>query len=172
MPEIVHLAMKNINQDKNFKDDLGQHAVLMTFLFELADFNVFKFDKVTFDKHLIEFLGEGFTKCYFRRSLIYNNQSGKLSNHIAKFITNAQISLKTDKVSNRWDSLLGLLTIARQAFPDHAPMGDASLEYALLNDLCFKMFGTLSPIKKLDVVNGYFNATSAPVAPSNELVTK
>ena len=142
----------------NYEDKHGHHAAVLSQLFAIADYREFNIIGSNYESHLFGLLDASFLKRLFRKSIIYAGQSGDLSNRIGKFVTVASIGRKETLTSVRWDSLLKVVSTAKKSFASNSdPIFDTSLEYALLNDLCFKLFGTLSPLNKLGLIDGQFN---------------
>src|ERR1035437_1512630 len=144
IPEIVLVEFRVYDSAPTiYKEEAGVHAMIMITLLDLADDNeAFNGSDSKFDEHLMTLLIEGLQKRYFRNSRIYSHQSSLLSSVLKKFVGRAYGMLPLSKY--RWNSLCHIIAMSEPFFSggDENKPGDASLEYALLNEFCFKLFNT------------------------------
>lgn len=127
-----------------YKEETGIHAMIIVTLLELADDKAFDRHDGNFDYALTTLLIEGLQKRYFKSSLIYSHQVSLLSSALKVFVSRAYEMLPLSK--GRWNSLCHIITMSEQFFSggDDKKPCDVSLEYALLNELCFKLFNECS----------------------------
>jgi hypothetical protein len=146
IPEIALLDFRVYDSTPTiYKEEAGVHAMIIITLLDLADDNgAFNSSDSKFDEHLMALLIEGLQKRYFRNSHIYNHQSSLLSSVLKKFVGRAHGMLPLTK--SRWNSLCHIITMSEPLFSggDGKELDDASLEYVLLNELCFKLFNECS----------------------------
>jgi hypothetical protein len=139
-----------------YKEEAGVHAMIVITLLDLADDNeAFNSSDSKFGENLMTLLIEGLQKRYFRSSIILSHQSSLLSSILKKFVGRAHGMLPLTKP--RWNSLCHIIDQSKQFFSggdDNRP-GDASLEYALLNELCFKLFNECSLETKASLLRSH-----------------
>ena len=153
LPIVVKNCLSHLDDD--YRDDKANHIVVVSFLFEVSGWT-HQFNLESYDVRLFDLLDAAFHEGYFKRGIVYD--SGDLSNQITKFVTIAEIGSKKPHTSARWNSVIRTLTLAYNNFRVDPIIGDASLEYALINQLCFRMFATLSPLTKLKVIHSHFGS--------------
>jgi hypothetical protein len=134
------------------KEEAGVHAMIMVTLLGLADNEAFDRNDSKFDKPLMALLTEGLQKRYFRNSIIYSHQASSLSSVLKIFIDRAHAMLHLDEF--RWNTLVDMTIKSQELFSGdkESQPGDASLEYALINELCFKIFNTRSLVNKVSML--------------------
>jgi len=159
IPEIVLQDFRvHASHPTIYKEDVGVHAMIIVTLLKLADDEAFDRSDLSFDKPLASLLKEGLQKRYFRDSIIYNHQTSLLSSALKVFIDRAYAWLfPAFRSTFRWDSLVDVLAISNEMFLQEKEThpGDATLEYALINEICFKMFNTCPLNTKVAMLKQY-----------------
>lgn len=138
-----------------YREDRGVHAMVIVTLLGLADGEAFVGSEGSFHESLMALLMEGLQKRYFRTSTIYSHQVSLLSSVLKVFVSRAHEMLPLSKA--RWNSLCHIITMSRLLFADgdDKKPGDASLEYALLDGLCFKLFNECSLETKASLLRSH-----------------
>jgi hypothetical protein len=160
IPEIVLLDFRVYNSAPTiYNEEAGAHAMIIVTLLGLADDEAFDMSDSKFDKPLMALLKEGLQKRYFRSSIIYSHQVSLLSSAMKVFMDRA-CAMTSLSYSFRWVELCKTLVVVSSIFSgdEKTQPGDASLEYALVNELCFKIFNTRSLKEKVLMLERIFSS--------------
>lgn len=155
VPEIALLNFRVWNSAPTvYKEDRGVHAMIMVALFELAD--DLSFDRAAmsdFDKSLSYLLMEGLQKRCFKNSIILSHQASLLSSEMKSYVERAY---RGDGF--RWKALHNIIAESKILFcgDDKDKSDDATLEYAIISEICFKVFNELMLETKVSMLEKHF----------------
>jgi hypothetical protein len=153
IPEIVLDDFRvNNSAPTVYEEKKGVHAMIIVTLLGLADNEAFYSVDANFNKPLMALLTEGLQKRYFRNSIIYSHQVSSLSSVLKIFIGQSHAMLQLGEF--RWNALVDMTIKSQELFSGNkeSQPGDTSLEYALINELCFKIFNTRSLANKVSML--------------------